>query len=140
MHAFAPALQEDGVKIVLQPMAQEMNAYPCDIGTDRDELERQAKAGDLWDSELGVPSEKIDFNAVEEGWNIKVGSLKTRFVNADNSAGRQVGARQSDCPKTRCKASLLVVRPQGGCCGCGLAWRLSACLDRRLVRFQCVPG
>ncbi|KAG9662669.1 phosphoglycerate mutase family protein, partial [Aureobasidium melanogenum] len=63
VHAFAPALQRDGVKIVLQPMAQEMNAYACDIGTDRPELERQVKAGDLWDTDMDVPSDKIDFNA-----------------------------------------------------------------------------
>ncbi|KAH0369417.1 phosphoglycerate mutase family protein, partial [Aureobasidium melanogenum] len=73
VHAFAPALQSDGVKVVLQPMAQEMNAYFCDIGTDRDELERQVKAGELWDTELSVPSDSIDFNAVQEGWNIKEG-------------------------------------------------------------------
>ncbi|KAG9700865.1 phosphoglycerate mutase family protein, partial [Aureobasidium melanogenum] len=73
VHAFAPALQRDGVRVVLQPMAQEMNAYPCDIGTDRDELERQVKARELWDTELSVPSNKIDFNVVEEGWNVKEG-------------------------------------------------------------------
>ncbi|KAG9602750.1 phosphoglycerate mutase family protein, partial [Aureobasidium melanogenum] len=63
VHALAPALQRDGVKVVLQPMAQEMNAYACDIGTDRDELERQVKAGDLWDTSLSVPDDKIDFGA-----------------------------------------------------------------------------
>ncbi|KAG9755531.1 phosphoglycerate mutase family protein, partial [Aureobasidium melanogenum] len=50
-----------------------MNAYACDIGTDRDELERQVKAGDLWDTDMDVPSYKIDFSAVEEGWNTKEG-------------------------------------------------------------------
>jgi hypothetical protein len=70
-------LQKDGVKVLLQPMAQEMNAYACDIGTDRDELERQVKAGELWGAELNVASEKIDFNLVEEGWNSKVCLLES---------------------------------------------------------------
>ncbi|KAI4736421.1 PGAM-domain-containing protein [Aureobasidium sp. EXF-12298] len=73
VHAFAPALQRDGVKVLLQPMSQEMNAYACDIGTDRDELEKQVKAGELWDAGLNVPSEKVDFSLVEEGWNSKEG-------------------------------------------------------------------
>ncbi|KAI4817324.1 PGAM-domain-containing protein [Aureobasidium sp. EXF-8845] len=73
VHAFAPALQRVGVKVLLQPMAQEMNAYACDIGTDREELERQVKGGELWDLGLGVPMEKVDFGLVEEGWNSKEG-------------------------------------------------------------------
>jgi hypothetical protein len=72
VYAFAPALRRDGVKVLLQPMAQEMNAYACDIGTDREELERQVKAGELWDKGLDVSSQKIDFGLVEEGWNSKV--------------------------------------------------------------------
>lgn len=75
MHAFTPAIQREGVKIILQPMAQEMNAYACDIGTDRDELERQIKAGNLWNEGLNVSSDKIDLTAVEEGWNSKASSL-----------------------------------------------------------------
>ncbi|CAD0106040.1 unnamed protein product, partial [Aureobasidium uvarum] len=71
VHAFTPALHRDGVKVLLQPMAQEMNAFACDIGTDRDELERQVKAGELWDTKLGVSGEKVDFDLVEEGWNSK---------------------------------------------------------------------
>ena len=74
-------------------MAQEMNAYACDIGTDRDELEKQVKAGDLWDAALSVRSEKIDYNAVEEGWNLKVGPSKSKYTNADDVVGRQMGAR-----------------------------------------------
>jgi len=58
--------------MLLQPMAQEMNAYACDIGTDGKELERQVKAGELWDEGLNVPSEKVDFSLVEDGWNSKV--------------------------------------------------------------------
>jgi hypothetical protein len=72
VHAFAPALRRDGVQVLLQPMAQEMNAYACDIGTDREELVRQVKAGELWEEGLGVPSGKVDFGLVEEGWNSKV--------------------------------------------------------------------
>lgn len=81
------------MKVILQPMAQEMNAYACDIGTDRDELERQVKAGDLWDTGLCVPSDKIDFNAVEDGWNSKASPLRSSCANADNIVGRQMGAR-----------------------------------------------
>lgn len=73
VHSFAPALQRDGVKVLLQPMAQEMNAYACDIGTAREELERQVKAGELWERRLGVSREKVDFSLVEEGWNSKQG-------------------------------------------------------------------
>ncbi|CAD0081683.1 unnamed protein product [Aureobasidium vineae] len=71
IHAFAPALHRDGVKVLLQPMAQEMNAFACDVGTDKDELQRQVKAEELWDAGLGVPSEKVDFDLVEESWNSK---------------------------------------------------------------------
>jgi len=52
-----------------------MNAYACDIGTDRDELEKQVRTGQLWDPEIGVASDKVDFSAVEEGWNSKVGNV-----------------------------------------------------------------
>lgn len=58
--------------MLLQPLAQEMNAYACDIGTERGELERQVKAGELWDEGLCVSGEKIDFGLVEDGWNSKV--------------------------------------------------------------------
>lgn len=77
MHAFAPALQRDEVKVILQPMAQEMNAYACDIGTNRDELEGQVRAGDLWDTHLSIADDKIDFGAVEKGWNTKVSPSKS---------------------------------------------------------------
>ncbi|THY90442.1 PGAM-domain-containing protein [Aureobasidium pullulans] len=73
VHAFTPALQRGEVKLLLQPLAQEMNAYACDIGTDRDELEKQVRTGQLWDPEIGVASEKVDFSAAEEGWNSKEG-------------------------------------------------------------------
>lgn len=61
------------MKLLLQPLAQEMNAYACDIGIDRDELEKQVRTGQLWDPEIGVASDKVDFSAVEEGWNSKEG-------------------------------------------------------------------
>ncbi|KAG9950372.1 phosphoglycerate mutase family protein, partial [Aureobasidium melanogenum] len=77
VHAFAPALQRDGVKTILQPMAQEMNAYPCDIGTDQDELQRQVKAGELWDTELSVSSDKIGFDA-EGKWAPDRASVQKR--------------------------------------------------------------
>jgi hypothetical protein len=60
-------------------MAQEMNAYACDIGADREELERQVKAGELWDKGLDVSSEKVDLGLVEEGWNSKVSLSKVRI-------------------------------------------------------------
>lgn len=63
------------MKLLLQPLAQEMNAYACDIGIDRDELEKQVRTGQLWDPEIGVASDKVDFSAVEEGWNSKVGNV-----------------------------------------------------------------
>jgi broad specificity phosphatase PhoE len=102
VHAFAPALQRSGVKVLLQPMAQEMNAYACDIGTDREELERQVKSGELWDTGLNVPSEKVDFGLVEEGWNSKVCFPQFEFTDADHVVGRQVGAGQSIGAETCC--------------------------------------
>jgi hypothetical protein len=96
--------------VLLQPMAQEMNAYACDLGTDRDELEKQVKAGELWDAGLNVASEKIDFNLVEEGWNSKVCLLWSGYANADDLVGRQVGARQSNSPETCCKATRVAVQ------------------------------
>jgi broad specificity phosphatase PhoE len=92
-HAFAPTLQRDGVKVLLQPMAQEMNAYACDIGTDREELEKQVKSGELWDKELNVSSQKIDFGLVEDGWNSKVCLQQSECTDADDAVGRQVGTR-----------------------------------------------
>jgi hypothetical protein len=79
VHAFAPALRRDEVKVLLQPMAQEMNAYACDIGTGREDLERQVKAGELWGADLDVSSEKVDFGLVEEGWNSKVSLLEVQI-------------------------------------------------------------
>ena len=111
VHAFAPALQKDGVKVLLQPMAQEMNAYACDIGTDRDELERQVKAGELWDADLNVSNKKIELGLVEEGWNSKVCLLQSGDANADDLTGRQMGSRQSNGTETCCKAALVAVQP-----------------------------
>jgi hypothetical protein len=56
-----------------------MNAYACDIGTGREDLERQVKAGELWGADLDVSSEKVDFGLVEEGWNSKVSLLEVQI-------------------------------------------------------------
>ncbi|KAI5266523.1 PGAM-domain-containing protein [Aureobasidium subglaciale] len=88
VHAFAPALQRDDVKLLLQPMAQEMNAFACDIGTDRDDLERQVHKGELWDAEIGVPSEKVDFEAVEAGWNSKEGKWASDRATVQKRAAK----------------------------------------------------
>ncbi|KAI5238840.1 PGAM-domain-containing protein [Aureobasidium subglaciale] len=88
VHAFAPALQRDDVKLLLQPMAQEMNAFACDIGTDRDDLERQVHKGELWDAEIGVPSEKVDFEAVEASWNSKEGKWASDRATVQKRAAK----------------------------------------------------
>jgi hypothetical protein len=111
VHAFAPALRRDEVKVLLQPMAQEMNAYACDIGTDREELERQVMSGKLWDTGLDVPSKRVDFDLVEEGWNSKVCLSWSEYADADDVAGRQVGARQSNSAEACCEATLVVIQP-----------------------------
>jgi hypothetical protein len=111
VHAFAPALQRDEVKVLLQPMAQEMNAYACDIGTDREELEKQVKSGELWDKGLNVSSEKIDFNLVEDRWNSKVCLSWSEYADADGLVGRQVGTGSSNSAETCCEVALVVIQP-----------------------------
>lgn len=84
------------MKVVLQPLAQEMNAFPCDIGTDREELMTQVKERKLWGVGLGVSVEKVVFDEIEDGWNVKVSgpeSILTGRRCADEIVGGQVGAR-----------------------------------------------
>ena len=112
VHAFAPALQRDGVKVLLQPMAQEMNAYACDIGTDREKLERQVGAGELWDEGLSVPSEKVDFSLVEDGWNSKVflfAALDVRMLMRCRRAnGHQTEQQSRNVPQSCARGSSTV--------------------------------
>lgn len=57
---------------MLVPMAQEISDKPCDVGTNRTELETGTE-GVLEDVDVKFgPVERIDYGLLEEGWNGKV--------------------------------------------------------------------
>ena len=70
--AFAPALARPEVPLLLVPMAQEISAKPCDVGTDRKELEASMddvlKDVDIKFEHVG----RIDYTLLRDGWNSKV--------------------------------------------------------------------
>jgi broad specificity phosphatase PhoE len=70
--AFAPTLARPEVPCIAQPLAQEINVPPCDTGFSREETIRmmQDKFGG---QDLGFDLDKVDYSAVEEDWNSKVG-------------------------------------------------------------------
>lgn len=70
--AFAPALRRPHVEYLVSPLGQEANAFECDIGHDRHELQGLL-AELLQDSDLGFDVAKINLGLVEDGWNSKVG-------------------------------------------------------------------
>lgn len=74
--AFGPTIRRpDVASLLLVPLGQEISDKQCDIGHDREELQRQVPA--LLSEEAGQDvgfdfSKKIDFSLVEDGWNSKV--------------------------------------------------------------------
>jgi hypothetical protein len=54
------------------PAAQEISAKPCDIGHEREDLEREMRMALSKEGEEGFNVEKIDYSIVEDGWSRKV--------------------------------------------------------------------
>lgn len=73
--AFAPTIAREEVEYLVIPKAQEVSAKTCDVGFPREELKKRIATyfeGEDVDSILG----KINYDAVEEGWNSKVGLIR----------------------------------------------------------------
>lgn len=61
-------------------MAQEISDKPCDVGTDRKELEEGIE-GVLEDVDVKFgPVDRIDYSLLDEGWNGKVCWMLFRFA------------------------------------------------------------
>ncbi|CZR58477.1 uncharacterized protein PAC_08369 [Phialocephala subalpina] len=74
VHSFTPAILRPEVKLLLVPLAQEISAKPCDVGHEREDLEKEMKR--LLSNEgqeLGFDAERIDYSILEEGWSSKKG-------------------------------------------------------------------
>jgi hypothetical protein len=72
IESFSPALVRPEVKLLLVPAAQEISAKPCDIGHEREDLEREMRMVLSKEGEEGFNVEKIDYSIVEDGWSRKV--------------------------------------------------------------------
>ncbi|KAF4636911.1 hypothetical protein G7Y89_g1174 [Cudoniella acicularis] len=70
--SFSPVLSRPEVPFLLVPLAQEISAKPCDVGTDPEKL---AAAMDmvLADVDTEFDPTRIDFSFLESGWNSKTG-------------------------------------------------------------------
>jgi hypothetical protein len=66
---FEPSLSKSNVSFLLVPLAQEITAYPCDVGSEREELETRLE-DDL--SEAGFDKKRLDFTILEPKWTEKV--------------------------------------------------------------------
>jgi hypothetical protein len=69
---FAPSLSKPDVSFILVPQAQEISAFPCDVGHEREDLE--ARIEDAL-AEAGLDKDRVDFSILEPKWTEKV-----RFV------------------------------------------------------------
>jgi hypothetical protein len=70
---FGPALKRERVKLFLVPQAQEISNKPCDIGLERDELEKEMdRVLAAADGEAGFDLSRLDYGILEPGWNSKV--------------------------------------------------------------------
>jgi broad specificity phosphatase PhoE len=66
---FAPALAKPDVSFLLVPHAQEISAYPCDVGSERGDLEGKLEAAL---AEAGFTKNRLDFTNLEPQWTVKV--------------------------------------------------------------------
>lgn len=72
---FGPTLARPEVPFLLLPSAQEVGHAACDTGLEPDEL-RKFIAGHFAEDEQDLEvEEKINMDAVEKGWNVKVRSV-----------------------------------------------------------------
>jgi hypothetical protein len=68
---FAPTLARPEVPYLITPLAQEVSDFPCDTGHPKGEIPQVIS--ELFHSEeVGFDLNKINYDAVEEGWNTKV--------------------------------------------------------------------
>lgn len=61
------------MKFLLVPLAQEISAKPCDVGHEREDLEKEmTRLLSEEGKEVGFDPERIDYSILEEGWSLKV--------------------------------------------------------------------
>ncbi|KAE8444330.1 hypothetical protein EG329_000640 [Mollisiaceae sp. DMI_Dod_QoI] len=74
IHSFAPALLRPDINLMLVPLAQEISAKPCDVGHEREDLEKEIKRLLSEEGrEVGFDASRIDYSILEEGWSLKKG-------------------------------------------------------------------
>ncbi|KAK8231357.1 histidine phosphatase superfamily [Phyllosticta capitalensis] len=99
--SLTPALARPDVPFLLLPLAQEIGWKDCDVGQTADEL-RALVPGMLSEGDDAVGVEvwaKIDYGAVEEGWNSKKGiyaSLLTAVEQRAREMRRWLWTRDED--------------------------------------------
>lgn len=92
--AFAPAIARPEVEYLLIPKAQEVSAKTCDVGFPSDDLKKRIEKY-FEGEDVGSSLAKINYDAVEEGWNSKVGlsgsshSLRFGLTYARSATGLQ---------------------------------------------------
>jgi hypothetical protein len=60
------------VKLLLLPSAQEISAEPCDVGHEREDLEREMRILLAKEGKEGFDVKKIDYSILNNGWSRKV--------------------------------------------------------------------
>jgi hypothetical protein len=72
IEGFSPALVRPEVKLLLLPSAQEISAEPCDVGHEREDLEREMRILLAKEGKEGFDVKKIDYSILNNGWSRKV--------------------------------------------------------------------
>ncbi|KAF8859758.1 phosphoglycerate mutase family protein-like protein [Acephala macrosclerotiorum] len=87
IHSFSPALLRPEVKFLLVPLAQEISAKPCDVGHEREDLEKELKRLLSEEGkEEGFDPKRIDYSILEEGWSLKNGLYEDSLQAVENRA------------------------------------------------------
>jgi len=76
IEGFLPALLRPEVNLLLVPQAQEISSKPCDVGFEREELEREMR-GIIGEEakEGGFDARRIDYGWLEKGWSKKASQI-----------------------------------------------------------------
>lgn len=67
--SFGPSLSKSDVPFLLVPHAQEISAFPCDVGSDREYLDRILE--DVL-TEASLDMSRLDVSILDSQWNTKV--------------------------------------------------------------------
>jgi hypothetical protein len=73
--SFEPSLSKPYVAFLLVPQAQEISAYPCDIGSEREDLEIRLEEAL---AEAGFDKKRLDFTVLEPNWTDKARHMAAR--------------------------------------------------------------